>query len=197
VAKKSLMTWTPASSPLLDVVIKVVVAVKLFLEVILEGDGDDDDDAADDKGDDDANEPDVDAVVEKNRLQFFRRTNKYNVHLIIIVLQQILPMFLASKADQLLRRNFLMPIVATASGKIAPKYATWRKNWIVKYSEKFQAKVGEREQHHLRYSLYSGSLAHCSDWLVNRSHWSSHHSSQCSCHCSCHYSSHCSSGYLS
>jgi len=83
------MTWTPASSPFLDVVIKVVVAVKLFPEVILEGDGDDDDDAADDEGDDDANEPDVDTVVEKNRLQFFRRTNKYNIHLNNFVLEQI------------------------------------------------------------------------------------------------------------
>ncbi len=83
------MTWTPASSPFLDVVIKVVVAVKLFPEVILEGDGDDDDDAADDEGDDDANEPDVDTVVKKNWLQFFRRTNEYNVHLNIFVLQQI------------------------------------------------------------------------------------------------------------
>jgi hypothetical protein len=35
--------------------------------------------------------------------------------------------------------------MATASGKIAPKYATWRKNWILKCSEKFQEKVGERE----------------------------------------------------
>jgi len=61
---------------------------------------------------------------------------------------------------------FLMHLMATAYGKIAPKCGARCKSRSLKYEKNFSRNVGETEQRLLRHLLYAGGFAHCVNWLV-------------------------------
>jgi hypothetical protein len=70
-----------------------------------------------------------------------------------------------AKAEQLLRKEFLILSEATAFGKNAPKCGAQCKSCSVKLMLNFSRNVGETDQHLLWHLLYAGTCEHCTNSL--------------------------------
>jgi hypothetical protein len=62
--------------------------------------------------------------------------------------------------EQLLHRQFLIRLVATALGKNMPRYGARHKSCSLKYAAKFQQKCWKTKHNLLRHLLHASTFAH-------------------------------------